>query len=379
VRVGLDLLFLVPGRSGGRETYARELMAALREVRPDIAVTTFLNRESGGRGWWRDGADRAVLLPRVSALSAPRWALGEVVALPRAAARASVDVVHSPANFAPLCGPFARVVTLHDLIFRRLPGTVHPVLRRGTEVLVPAAARRADRILTGAAAARDDIVSELGIPAERIDVIPHGVTLAGDRHGDAARGRDRLGVAAGRAIALSVSGAVAHKNLGALIDAVAVLSPAERPLLVLAGSGTDALRFAEQAARAGVADDVRLLGAVATDVLEDLYAAAAMLVTATLYEGFGLPVLEAMARDTPVACSDLPVLREVAGDAALYHDPRDPASIAGSMRALAAAGPLADRLRGAGRARVAGYDWQTAARATADAYERAITRSTGAS
>ena len=121
-----------------------------------------------------------------------------------------------------------------------------------------------------------------------------------------------------------------------------------------------------------MADDVRLLGAVDPDRLEALYAAAALVATPTRFEGFGLPVLEAMARGVPVACSDLPVLREVAGDAAVYFDPGDPSvgrrrDPHGSRRGRAPAGC---RTRASRRS----FSWAAAARATAEVYERALTR-----
>ena len=108
------------------------------------------------------------------------------------------------------------------------------------------------------------------------------------------------------------------------------------------------------------------------DELEDLYAAAAVLVTTTLHEGFGLPVLEAMARGVPVAATDLPVLREVAGDAAVWLDPQRPETIAGALRRLLGDPALAETLRARGRQRVAGFSWRAAAEATARCYERAL-------
>jgi len=148
------------------------------------------------------------------------------------------------------------------------------------------------------------------------------------------------------------------------------MAPEQRPLLALAGHGTDTGDLRGRAAERGVADDVRLLGAVGAEQLEGLYAAADVVVTATRFEGFGLPVLEAMARGVPVACSDLPVLREVAGDeAAAWLDPGDPASVAAAVRRALAS---RDELRAAGLARAAGFSWAAAARATAQVYERAV-------
>jgi glycosyltransferase involved in cell wall biosynthesis len=373
VHLGLDLLFLVPGASGGRETYARELIAAIREQRDDLRVTAFVNRETAaaGPGFWTELADRTVVLRAASALERRRWALGELALLPRAAAREGVEILHSPANFAPVHGPFVRVLTLHDLIFRRLPDTVPTPLRWGTEATVPPAARRAHRVITASAASRDDIVAELGIRPERIDVIPHGIAEPpAVSDGAVARMRHRLG-ADRRRIAISVATDVPHKNLGVLLRGLALIASQERPLLVFAGFGTDTGSLPSLAAELGVSDDVRLLGAVAPDDLEALYAQADALVTATLYEGFGLPVLEAMARGVLVACSGLPVLGEVAGDDAQMFDPHDPASVASALQRVLAGGDALERRRAAGRERAARHTWAASAAQTLRAFDQA--------
>jgi glycosyltransferase involved in cell wall biosynthesis len=368
MHLGLDLLFLDPGRSGGREAYARELLAAMRAQRDDLRVTAFVSSVASGDGFWRDSADATVVLPASSPRSAARWALGEVVLLPAAAARRRIDVLHSLANFAPLTGPFARVVTLHDLIFRRLPATVPRLQRWGTEALVPAAVRRADRVITVSSASRDDILAELRVAADRIDVVPNGVVSGGCGHARMARQRLALGT---RSLVLSVATAVAHKNLPTLLEALAVMQR-PRPVVAFAGHGTDAGELAARARALGVEDDIRLLGAVEPEALEDLYAAAAALVTVTQYEGFGLPVLEAMARGVPVACSDLPALREVAGEAALMFDASDPPAIANALGLILAGGPEIERRVASGYQRAAGFTWRAAAEGTLATYDRAL-------
>ena len=218
MHLGLDLLFLVPGDSGGRETYARELTTAIREQRDDLRVTAFINRETAaiGHGFWSDLADRWSCCAARRPWTGAGGRSASCVMLPRAAAREKVDVLHCPANFAPLHGPFARVVTLHDLIFRRLPGTVPTPLRWGTEATVPPAARRAHRIITGSDAARDDIVAELNLKRELIDGHPPWHRVAAQvAEAAVARTRARLG-AGGRPIALSVATDVPHKNLTVL-------------------------------------------------------------------------------------------------------------------------------------------------------------------
>ena len=166
-----------------------------------------------------------------------------------------------------------------------------------------------------------------------------------------------------------------HKNLPALIDALALIAPEQRPVLVIAGHGTDDAALRTRAVGAGVAEDLRLLGGRTTQELDSLYALADCLVLPTLHEGFGLPVLEAMARSVPVVCSDIPALREVAGDAALYFDPHAPAQIAApdaSERSPRPGRPT--HLRELGRARAARFSWSAAAGATIASYRRALDR-----
>jgi glycosyltransferase involved in cell wall biosynthesis len=124
----------------------------------------------------------------------------------------------------------------------------------------------------------------------------------------------------------------------------------------------------------GVAEDVRLLGGLSTAELDALYGLADCLVLPTLHEGFGLPVLEAMARSLPVVCSDIPALREVAGDATLYFDPRVPRQVAAAIARVLDDPGLASGLRERGRSRAAGFSWTAAAQGTLASYRRALRR-----
>lgn len=330
-----------------------------------------MNREAAGeRGFW-DEIGKVVRLPG-SPRSRAAWAWLETVAVPGAAARARVEVLHSPANFGPLAGPFARVLTLHDVLFRTHPELLTRAMRLGTELLVPPAVRRAHELITVSRAARDDIVRLLGVRPERVAVVPNGWTPP-SAAGDAARARRLLGTG-DRPLVLSVASDLPHKDLPLLLDAVALISADERPVLVLAGHGTDSGSLPGRARQLGLEGDVRLLGSVDPGALEDLYAAAAVLATPTRAEGFGLPVLDALGRGVPVVCSDLPVLREIAGDLALWFKPGD-ASSAGSalVRALRGEGEL-EGLREARRERAQSFSWRSAAEQTSEAYERARRR-----
>ena len=236
---------------------------------------------------------------------------------------------------------------------------------------MPLAARRAHRVLTVSAASRDDIVRELRVAPERVEVVPNGIEPPA-RAGDAAAARARL-EAGDRPVLLSVATDLPHKNLAALIDGLARLEPAERPLLAFAGHGTDRGELAAHARRLGVAADVRLLGAVARGDLEDLYAAADGLVTADALGGLRAAGAggDGARRAGRLLRPPRPARGGRSGLAELL-DPRRPRQrrrrrCGGCSRA----GPDGTERAAAGRAHAARFTWAAAARATAAAYERA--------
>jgi glycosyltransferase involved in cell wall biosynthesis len=372
MRLGLDLLYLIPRETGGRETYARELIGAMLELEPSLEATAFVNREATPELLQSFGSSVALVTLPVSGRSAAQWAIGELALLPRAAARGRIEVLHSLANFGPATGRFARVLTIHDLQYRAMPELLTRARRAGTAAMMRAAAKRASRVIAVSNFTAGELIGPLGLPADKIDVIPNGIAgPTADPVGETVlRERQRLG---DRPVVLSVATALPHKNLGELLAAIALIPPDRRPALVLVGAGTDGRELAARAETAGVTGDVRLLGYQPPEVLEGLYRLAACIVMPTLYEGFGLPVLEAMVRGVAVACSEIPTLRELAGDAALYFKPRAP-EIAAVIRRLVGDSMLRARLGEAGRVRAERYSWQRAAEATLGSYRRALDR-----
>ena len=371
-RIGLNLVFLVPGEAGGMEIYARQLIPALVAAAPQLRFTAFINRTTAGApGPWQ-ALTESVVVP-VDARQRIQWVRGEQQLLPPLARRAGIDLLHSFASTAPAWGAFRRVVTIHDLIYRTVP-EAHPGLRSlGMRILVPTAARRSHRIIVDAASTRDDLQRFLRVPAAKIDVVALGLGTPPSAH-PMPETEIRARLAAGdRAIVLSVSAKLAHKNLPRLLGALAGIPAASRPLLVLPGYHTpheDELRA--QAGRLGVQDDVRFLGWVSAEELEGLYAAAAGFVFPSLAEGFGLPVLEAMARGVPVACSGRGALAEVAGPAALLFDPESETAIRDAIVRLLTDRDEAARLAAAGRAHAAGFSWSQTAAGTLASYRRAL-------
>jgi glycosyltransferase involved in cell wall biosynthesis len=374
MHVGLNLIFLVPGETGGMEVAARELIPALlAEAPPEMRFTAFINREAAAAsgGPWGELLP-AVTVP-VNARNRVQWVLGEQALLPRLAAREGVDLLHSLASTAPVWGRFRRVVTVHDLIYARFPEAHAGIRDKGMRVLVPQAVRRSHRVIADSQSTRDDLVELLGVSPEDIDVVALGLGRVRREEPLAEREvRERFDLGE-RRVLLSLSAKRPHKNLLALIGALALLPAEGRPLLVLPGYPTEhEARLREHALTTGVAADVRFLSWISPEELEGLWALAAAFVFPSLYEGFGLPVLEAMSRGVPVACSNASSLPEVAGDAALLFDPHDEAAIAGTLRQLLEDAALCDRLRARGANRAAQFTWERTARATLSSYATAL-------
>jgi glycosyltransferase involved in cell wall biosynthesis len=309
----------------------------------------------------------------VNARNRVQWVRGEQQHIPRMAAAEGCALIHSLASTAPLRSRARRITTIHDLHYKLVPDAHFGLRGLGMRALIPAAARRSHRILVDAASTRDDLVEHLRTPAGKVDVVPLGVSQRPEvEPTPAAELRERLGLGE-RRVLLSVSAKRPHKNIGRLLEAVALVCPARRPVLVVPGYPTPHEgELRAQADALGVARDVVWPAWLAAEDLEGLYAIAAAFVFPSLYEGFGLPVLEAMARGVPVATSGRASLAEVAGHAALLFDPESPEAIRGALEQLLDDPREATRLRRAGLERARAFTWERTAELTTQSYERAL-------
>jgi glycosyltransferase involved in cell wall biosynthesis len=367
MHVGLNALHLVPGETGGSEIYARRLVPALVAAELGLRLTLFVARE-GAALQWPDGV--AVERLPVSARSRPRRVLAEQTLLPAAVRRARVELLHNLFTTAPAVASVPQVTTIHDVIYKRYPEAHVGLLTYGMRMLVPLAARRSRRVIAVSEATKADVVRFLGVPPERVDVAYEGPGMAAPaRPTSAAELRERLELGPAP-ILLTVSAKRPHKNLGRLFEAFARVE--EPATLVVPGYATPFESELRDRAAKAASDRIRFTGWLSDADLDSLYRSATAVVFPSLAEGFGLPVLEAMVRGTPVACSNTTSLPEIAGDAALLFDPLDEEAIASAIRQLLADADLRRRLSEAGREQAAKFTWGEAAQKTIDSYRRTL-------
>lgn len=373
LRVAMNFLFMGEA-AGGIGRYARELTGALLRVEPGTRIVCVVGRDApadlreepwaGDVEWLR--------VPLAMGIRPPFHVAFQLAGLPLPGLRRRVDVIHSPANVGPLVSPrVPAVTTLHDLVWFHFPEEWEDLrtARRVRRIAVRCA-RRADRVLAISETSRDDFLRTIALDPRRVDVAPLGARLEPAAEPTPEPELRRQLELAARPIVLCVSQKRPYKNQAALVRALPQLGDAA---LVLPGAPTayeGELRAL--AARLGVADRVRLLDWVSDADLEGLYRAAACFALPTRFEGFGLPVIEAMARGVPVACSNAWSLPEVAGDGALLFDPDDDAAVAAAVRRLLDDRDYARRLAERGRERARGFGWERTAEATLASYRRAI-------
>src|SRR5579859_146655 len=318
-----------------------------------------------------------VLRPRLY----PVW---EQILLPWQAARDRVDVLHCPANTAPImkANRTRLVLTLHDVMYM-LPGSVLPfppsvyqrLGRLYRRTVVPRAAAHATRITTDSHFSQSDIVKRLQIPAPRITVIPLAPSPAFHKLADGAyvqAVRDKYGLP--RPLIITLGAIDPRKNTARIIEAFSLFQaqdPSAHQLAITGLSAREHAYFATQVRRWGLEDSVQLLGFIGEEELVALYNAAEMLVYPSLYEGFGLPVLEAMACGTPVISSTVTSLPEIAGTAALLVAPTNTAALAQAMAQIANDSGLKERLVQRGHQQVRPFSWPRTARETLAVYEQA--------
>jgi glycosyltransferase involved in cell wall biosynthesis len=377
VRIGIDVSW-AQGPPSGTATYITGLVEALTRVGPGHDYVLFTRSVPGrGAAGRHESALADLQAPNVRyvAVDAPLTNLRQQVTLPLALRRQRLDLYHSPAFFLPLAWRGPAVVSMFDVNFLRLRETWKPgrrVMYLSLALQAPLAARQAGRIITLSHAAARDIARLLGVPLDKIAVVPAAPRDVFRRAPDPCA-VEEMQQRYGRFF-LSVGVLAPQKNLARLLRAFAQVSDGTTRL-VLAGrtAGAYTSEILRPLARElDVEGRVVFADAPDDETLRALYHAAVALVYPSLGEGFGLPIVEAMACGCPVITSNVSSMPEVAGDAALLVDPRAVTALAGALERLLAEPALRADLAARGRARAALFTWDEAARQTLRCYDEAV-------
>jgi glycosyltransferase involved in cell wall biosynthesis len=343
LRIGVNALYLIPGGVGGTEIYLRNLLAALAAIDPVNEYIVFTNRETG-----------ADLVPKqanflytpqdVRASFRPGRILWEQFVLPFVVAKQHIEVLFNPGFTAPIACGVPMVTVFHDLQHQR-----HPEYFRWFDLpfwkfFLWASVRRSRGLIAVSGATRDDLQRYYGVSAQ---VIHHGVEPQFLEIADRRQPKDYL---------LCASTSHPHKNLERLLRVHREV-PGLPPLVII---GVRGFAAAEVEKLAG--DSVRVTGWVPREELYELFRGARGFIYPSMFEGFGMPVLEAMAAGVPVACSDIPALREIAASTVHYFNPSDDSEIGMALQLLAN-GKIPT---GAAAERAGAFTWEKTARETLD-------------
>jgi len=388
--IGIDASRTTLARRTGTEAYSLALTRALLALETGHTWRLYFNQAPEPDAWPAHSAIQQRVIPFPRLWTHARLSLEMLQSPP--------DVLFVPAHVLPLIHPRCSVVTVHDLGYRHFPDAHTWPARTYLELSTRLNARWATRVLADSVATRDDLVQVYGTPAEKTRVVYPG------RNEELRRVENpqqivevtrRLGI--DRDYILYVGTLQPRKNLSRLIEAYGQLlgqwqsavgatppvvapfrggtggaAPTEAPLLVLAGQkGWLSDEIFQTVERLGLSDHVQFPGYVPDDDLPALLSGASLFAFPSLYEGFGFPLLEAMACDVPVVCSNSSSLPEVAGDAALLVDPLDVDALTSAMRTALTDEAARSRLIQAGRQQIKNFSWKRAARQTLYALEEA--------
>ncbi|WP_027718318.1 glycosyltransferase family 4 protein [Desulfovirgula thermocuniculi] len=369
MRVGIDVDILgLSNTYTGIPNYIRYLVDGLTKLEPSAHRIFLVSR----RPVFANES-----LPGHFSQAVARWPFKRgwnSLALPCSAWRLKLDLLHLPAFSTPIFAPCPLVVTVHDLAYLVYPDCCQQEIREYLTRRVPFALKKASAVITPTASVKREIVKYFGLPEEKIFPVWHGVSpkckvLARD-----VVAKIRSELALPEPFVLFVGTVEPRKNLRRLIEAYgrAVAQGLEHSLVIAGMRGWLCEEIYELPRRLGLEKKVIFLGYVPDDLLHALYNAADLFIYPSLYEGFGLPVLEAMACGTPVIASRIPSLSEVVGEAAMLVEPLDADAIASAMLFLAGNHEARRSLAQKGLERAREFSWEKTAQETIRVYEAAL-------
>ncbi|MEO6987433.1 MAG: glycosyltransferase family 1 protein [Aquihabitans sp.] len=374
-RVGVNLLWLVPGVVGGSEEYTTRLLRALAQIDHDDLHLTLFALAPFAEAHPDLVARYPTVLTRLDGRSKAERVAVESTWLPYEATRRNIDLLHHAGGVippGPAVGRIPAVLTIHDLQPLAMPENFSAVKRRWLTMMLPRSARRARMVMTPSDPTARSVVELLGIPAQRVHTVPHGVEptppVPAEQTADV---RDRYHL--GGPVILYPAITYPHKDHLTLIRAFAQVarSRPEATLVLCGGVGPAEAEVAGAIRASGVGGQVRRTGRVPWSDLDALYSLADVVAVPSRFEGFGAPALEAMSNGRPLVAADATALPWVVGDGGLLVTPGDVEAWASTIGGLLDDPAEAARLAERGRARAADFTWARSGAALAEGYRLA--------
>jgi glycosyltransferase involved in cell wall biosynthesis len=365
MKVGLNLLYLLPGVVGGTETYARSLIKAFARQDRDDEYTVFVNRESADLDITPSASFERVVCPINAENRASRYAW-EQMALPFQIARRKFDIVHSLGYVIPLGAGGRHVVTVHDVNYIGHKGWRTGIGRNAFRFFAERTVKKADRVISVSEFSKSEIVRHMAVPAGKVTVV-HSAgrdvkPFDGSHQSDHLRSFNRPYVMAFSALS-------AHKNIGRLITAFEKIASSVPHDLVLVGHMPVKASHRAELEAANTDERIHFTGYVSDADVASLMQNASLFAFPSLYEGFGLPLLDAQNAGIPVVCSSAGALPEVGGDGVVLFDPLSVDDIARTLQRALLDTELRDRLVARGYENAQKFSWDATARQTLAVYD----------
>lgn len=382
MRIGINahlLAFSEDYRQAGLSRYIHEMVMRVPAILEGDRFTAFVGKAPVPEAFQTaKPRNLALSISHLPTSRAPVRILWEQTALPVAQWKKRLNLLHCPVNVIPIVSPCPAVVTVHDLVFLRYPQAFKPMKRRYLAAMTGWSCRHAAHVIAVSEATRQDVIALLGVATERVTTVHNGVGEQFRPVAQSERDRFRLEKGIAGRIVLYVGTLEPRKNIPSLLKAFATVATepefADVTLLVGGSKGwyyDEIFELADQLGLAG-SGRVRFLGRVPDDELPLWYNVCTVFAYPSLYEGFGLPVLEAMSCGAPVIAANTSSFPEVVGDAGVLLDPHDVSAWSGAIRSLLTGTEVAARLAENGLKRASTFSWQKAARQTAEVYTRVL-------
>lgn len=371
MRIGINAIFFVPGEGGGIERYLRNLVRALQKIDHRNEYVLFTNKNNTATFALGDNF-REQLIP-VSASFRSIKILWEQSVFPLQVKRAGIDLLFSPGNIAPLFPLCPSVVVMHDLIPFEWPENFGKLELQALKVLFATTARRAKKIITVSESSKKQIVKRFNLVRRKVAVVYEAcdeIFLSGD-FSDQETGYVKKELGITRGFILYTASTRPHKNVDGLLRAFGLLKKKYniKQLLVIAGpTGPEHHSLLHTATRLGISNDVIFTGYVPDRILPALYSAASLFVYPSFYEGFGLPILEAMACGIPVVASNTTSLPEVVGNAGVLVNPHNFEEMAGAMYNILSDDKYSSALVALGKKKAQEFSWEKTAKGVSDVF-----------